>query len=518
METTVALEPQGWPRGDIVKSWRPPRRVGWFGGFGSKRGSLHCASYIQELLVVDRGFTASLVLHSSHICSSSAMPPLHHTRRSRRLSRKSPVQVSDYDWQGAAPLQLFHSGSDVEITPPAVHPLPPSPSTCTTNSSDSPPAIVTHLPFTPGTSHTRNRKEGHIPRPPNAFMVFRSWLWNKDNLKSIERDNRNVSRIAGRYWNALSEAERAPFRSLAEEAKARHAQLYPEYRYSPGSQKKPKVAQRRSHRSTEVENDKCNKVVDLLLGGVTSRDLAKRLGDAHQNVQPDQGAVEGTSSQPPNAVTRNKPKRPVEPHGESPVPQPRSKKQKTLLPPPPISTPLLQYPISLPVLPATEERSEPAPTPELLTRTPELVYPGDNAEEFVTTDDIPYLALDIRNDVMDKGEDIDFHTFFPSHLKPAAYSVFSGVKPEASLFVDSCMLGAYTADPMAFTSAPFNDFDIGPYSSLNSELVPLGSPVFSNPFDPSTPTAEHAALLGTLDQLFGQPISPLTQNFPTEIW
>ncbi|KAG6371635.1 hypothetical protein JVT61DRAFT_9349 [Boletus reticuloceps] len=437
------------------------------------------------------------------------MPPLHHTRRSRRLSRKSPVQVSDYDWQGAAPLQLFHSGSDVEITPPAIHPLPPSPSTCTTNSSDSPPAIVTHLPFTPGTSHTRNRKEGHIPRPPNAFMVFRSWLWNKDNLKSIERDNRNVSRIAGRYWNELSEAERAPFRSMAEEAKARHAQLYPEYRYSPGSQKKPKVAQRRSHRSTEVENDKCNKVADLLLCGVTSRDLAKRLGEAHQNVQSDQGAVEGMPSQPPNAVTRNKPKRHVEPHGESPVPQPRSKKQKTLLPPPPISTPLLQYP-GFPSRPsATEERSEPAPTPDVLTRTPELVYPGDNAEVFVTTDDIP-LSLPRHP----QRYDVDFHTFFPSHLKPAAYSVFSGVKPEASLFVDSCMLGAYTADPMAFTSAPFNDFDIGSYSILDSELVPLGSPVFSNPFDPSTPTAEQAALLGTLDQLFGQPISPLT----TENW
>ncbi|KIJ21450.1 hypothetical protein PAXINDRAFT_32552, partial [Paxillus involutus ATCC 200175] len=75
------------------------------------------------------------------------------------------------------------------------------------------------------------------PRPPNAFMVFRSWLWNKDNLKSVERDNRNVSRIAGRYWNELSEAERAPFRKMAEEAKLRHAELYPEYKYSPMSRK-----------------------------------------------------------------------------------------------------------------------------------------------------------------------------------------------------------------------------------------------------------------------------------------
>ncbi|KIJ68764.1 hypothetical protein HYDPIDRAFT_70917, partial [Hydnomerulius pinastri MD-312] len=72
-----------------------------------------------------------------------------------------------------------------------------------------------------------------IPRPPNAFMVYRSFLWNKENLKSIEKDNRNVSRIAGRCWNELSEAEREPFRRMADEAKTLHAMLYPEYKYSP---------------------------------------------------------------------------------------------------------------------------------------------------------------------------------------------------------------------------------------------------------------------------------------------
>jgi len=232
-------------------------------------------------------------------------------------------------------------------------------------------------------------------------MVFRSWLWNKDNLKSIERDNRNVSRIAGRYWNELSEAERAPFRCMAEEAKLRHAQLYPEYRYSPGSQKKPKVSQRRSQRSAEVENEKCNKVVELLLGGVTSRDLAKHLDEARMKV-PDQGAlalaVEGPPSESLNAISRNNLKRPAVPRGDSPPPEPRSKKQKTLLPSPSTSTPSSQYPVSLSILPPTEERSSPAKTQGPLVRTPELVYPLNDVEEFVATDDIPYLSLDSCND------------------------------------------------------------------------------------------------------------------------
>lgn len=312
--------------------------------------------------------------------------------------------VADYDWQGAASLQLLHSGPNVDITPSAVHFAPPSPSACTTTSSDSPPSIVTHLPFTPGSSHTRNRKEGHIPRPPNAFMVFRSWLWNKDNLKSIERDNRNVSRIAGRYWNELSDAERAPFRCMAEEAKARHAQLYPEYRYSPGSQKKPKVSQRRSQRHTDTDNEKCKKVADLLLGGVTSHDLAKYLGDEHGKVKPEEETpvvfvAEETSSSSLSVAPPNVLKRPTALRGESLPPQ-RKPKQPKMLPAPLVPTPPSQYAAHLSISPITEESPETTPTPRQLARTPEFVYPLESVEEFVATDDIPHLSLNNCNDAV----------------------------------------------------------------------------------------------------------------------
>lgn len=115
--------------------------------------------------------------------------------------------------------------------------------------------------------------------------------------------------------------------------------------------------------------------------------------------------------------------------------------------------------------------------------------------------------------MFNKSADLVVPTLTPSHLNPGAHSVFSGVKPEATSFVDSCMLGAYTTGAQAF---PFTNFEIESYSSLDSALVPFGSPVFSNPFEPSTPTAGHLALLGTLDQLFGQSICPLTPVFPTE--
>lgn len=90
-------------------------------------------------------------------------------------------------------------------------------------------------------------------------------------------------------------------------------------------------------------------------------------------------------------------------------------------------------------------------------------------------------------------------------MQPAANTVFAGIKPESIPFADSCVLGAYTAHSgTEFSPIPFGNFDVSMYETL----VPLGSPVFSNPFEP--PSAEHGALLGTLDQLFGQSISPLT--------
>ncbi|KAG9314661.1 hypothetical protein JVU11DRAFT_5466 [Chiua virens] len=395
------------------------------------------------------------------------MPPLRDIRRSRRLSRKSPVQVEDYEWrlQGIPSVPLFPSPAHVPVSLPS-----PSSSACTATDPDSP--LITHLPFAPGSSHTRKRKQGHIPRPPNAFMVFRSWLWNKDNLKSIERDN----------------PDRTPFRCMAEEAKARHAQLYPEYKYSPGSQKKSKIpAQRRSQRGADLENAKCKKVAGLSLGGPASRDLQKYIDDGeHKRVQ-----VQVSFEDQDRSVLRM---RDTERLRMEPLPRPEPKNAQTVHPLPFVPTTPAPYTVSQHMLRATEEKSEATPTPGPSEHTPELTYPRDVVEEleFVATNDIPYLSLDCYEDLMLKIKEDDFNSLYPSHLRPAAHSVFSGVKPQATSFVDSS------------------------YFTPDSGLVPLGSPVFTNPFESSS-MAGHSMMLGTLDQLFAQPVSPLTL-LPTESW
>ncbi|KAI0078481.1 HMG-box, partial [Panus rudis PR-1116 ss-1] len=83
-------------------------------------------------------------------------------------------------------------------------------------------------------SHSKKKQPDHIPRPPNAFMIFRSQYWQLEKLKSsAERDHREISRMAGIMWKAMSPAERAPFKQKADEVKRRHMLLYPDYKYSP---------------------------------------------------------------------------------------------------------------------------------------------------------------------------------------------------------------------------------------------------------------------------------------------
>ncbi|KII94425.1 hypothetical protein PLICRDRAFT_60514, partial [Plicaturopsis crispa FD-325 SS-3] len=73
-----------------------------------------------------------------------------------------------------------------------------------------------------------------IPRPPNAFMLYRSDFWAKQKVTTtVERDHRHISRIAGHCWNNLSDAERAPYKRRAEAEKVRHAREHPEYKYTP---------------------------------------------------------------------------------------------------------------------------------------------------------------------------------------------------------------------------------------------------------------------------------------------
>ncbi|KAM9914505.1 hypothetical protein OXX69_000575 [Metschnikowia pulcherrima] len=83
------------------------------------------------------------------------------------------------------------------------------------------------------------RLENHIPRPRNAFILFRqkhhqSVLRESPKLKT----NPEVSREIGNRWKKLSVEEREHWNALADEEKRNHAKKYPDYRYKPRRHKK----------------------------------------------------------------------------------------------------------------------------------------------------------------------------------------------------------------------------------------------------------------------------------------
>lgn len=103
-------------------------------------------------------------------------------------------------------------------------------------------------------SRGRGRDKEHVARPPNAFMVYRSYVWYTKQLEDNDEKNLScVSRLAGRSWMVLSEQARTPFKQVADIAKREHAERNPDYKYAPSSrsQKSQKKPARRASRAKE---------------------------------------------------------------------------------------------------------------------------------------------------------------------------------------------------------------------------------------------------------------------------
>ncbi|KAJ7596772.1 hypothetical protein C8J56DRAFT_296635 [Mycena floridula] len=178
---------------------------------------------------------------------------LFTSRRSRRLSGQAQkryfTEISD--------------GSDEELSYPdssSYDPASPSPSVASCESASPPPAFSQVT-----SSHTRKHKEDHIPRPPNAFMLYRSDLWRQQRENPVERDHRQISRIAGLCWNRLSPEEKRPWEDAAAQRKALHAKENPDYKYRPAS-KRSRPSKRPRH-DTATEKARCAIIADQLVPG-----------------------------------------------------------------------------------------------------------------------------------------------------------------------------------------------------------------------------------------------------------
>ncbi|EEQ33600.1 slightly ste11-like protein [Microsporum canis] len=75
--------------------------------------------------------------------------------------------------------------------------------------------------------------EPKIPRPRNAFILFRQHLQSSVVAENPGLPNPDISKIIGKIWKGLPLKDQEPWKKHADEEKARHLQKYPGYRYQP---------------------------------------------------------------------------------------------------------------------------------------------------------------------------------------------------------------------------------------------------------------------------------------------
>ncbi|KAG0151058.1 hypothetical protein CROQUDRAFT_651575 [Cronartium quercuum f. sp. fusiforme G11] len=83
-------------------------------------------------------------------------------------------------------------------------------------------------------SHARKTPPGHVKRPRNAFILFRSHACAANLIPpTVEKDHRQISRIVSHMWRNLPPTERGHWEREAEQEKELHRLLHPDYRYKP---------------------------------------------------------------------------------------------------------------------------------------------------------------------------------------------------------------------------------------------------------------------------------------------
>ncbi|KAJ7368242.1 hypothetical protein DFH08DRAFT_947178 [Mycena albidolilacea] len=91
-----------------------------------------------------------------------------------------------------------------------------------------------------------------IPRPPNAFILYRSDLLKSGKIpENMERRQQNLSRVAGECWNLLKPHEKQVWQELAAERAAIHQLEYPNYHFKPSPRGKGKTKPRPTNANSD---------------------------------------------------------------------------------------------------------------------------------------------------------------------------------------------------------------------------------------------------------------------------
>lgn len=133
----------------------------------------------------------------------------------------------------------------------------------------------------------RQRDPDWVPRPRNAFIIFRCEYSRKhardsnDTSDKSNRSDKTLSKRAAEEWRCLPAEEREQYKILAEQEKAAHALQNPDYRFKPVRRTPPGVASR-SRPSTCRRTDRSAQVASLIMRSERGVLSVPRDGDVHE--------------------------------------------------------------------------------------------------------------------------------------------------------------------------------------------------------------------------------------------
>ncbi|KAF9234734.1 hypothetical protein BU15DRAFT_78739 [Melanogaster broomeanus] len=144
-------------------------------------------------------------------------------------------------------------------------------------------------------SHGKKRDASYIPRPPNAFILFRSsFIRSQQVPEKVEGNHSTLSKIIGKYWKTLSREEREVWEAKALVAQVEHRRRYPDWRFRPGAnalaklkvKDGPQASNRRrsgqggrkskgdsAGKKGQGGDERCSMIADLLVEGKSGVDL-----------------------------------------------------------------------------------------------------------------------------------------------------------------------------------------------------------------------------------------------------
>lgn len=220
--------------------------------------------------------------------------PAHRTKQSRRAAQPgelvvprdvrllpNPIPIPD-----VLPADAAHSIAFAPTVTPGTYHDPPALVDPAPESMLFPPNVDAPAPARRA-AHSKKKPDDHIPRPPNAFILFRSaFIKGRHVSTDVETNHSTLSKIIGMTWHKLSHQEKEVWHNRAKEALEEHKRKFPEYAFRPLHAKGKPTEKRKVREVGPKDTTRCSKIAELLCGGKKGDELVAAVAEFDKTHQP----------------------------------------------------------------------------------------------------------------------------------------------------------------------------------------------------------------------------------------